>query len=101
MGDRLCPSDLHPGREHRGASLRRSQSPTADRPLTPEEDLVSTSAPISSDTAVKVETQKRQPLPPRERLEQVFEIQSLTAMYNGKPAVKDVTMEVYRNLVTA
>src|SRR5213592_1766387 len=50
--------------------------------------------------AVRVET-KRQPMPPRERLEQVFDIQDLTAVYGSKPALKDVSMEVYKNLVTA
>src|SRR5438552_16456519 len=52
------------------------------------------------EAAVRVET-KRQPLPPRERLEQVFDIQDLTAIYGSKPALKNVSMEVYRNLVTA
>jgi phosphate transport system ATP-binding protein len=52
------------------------------------------------ETAVRVET-KRQPLPPRERLEQVFDIQDLTAIYGSKPALKGVSMEVYKNLVTA
>jgi phosphate transport system ATP-binding protein len=55
--------------------------------------------PVTIEPAVRVET--RQPLPPRERLEQVFDIQHLTASYAGRPAVKDVSMEVYRNLVTA
>jgi phosphate transport system ATP-binding protein len=50
--------------------------------------------------AVRVET-KRQPLPPRERLEQIFDIQGLDAIYGSKPALKDVSMEVYKNLVTA
>ncbi len=50
--------------------------------------------------AVRVET-KRQPLPPRERLEQVFDIRGLTASYGSKAALKDVSMEVYKNLVTA
>ncbi|HKC76803.1 MAG TPA: phosphate ABC transporter ATP-binding protein PstB [Gaiellaceae bacterium] len=50
--------------------------------------------------AVRVET-KRQPLPPRERLQQVFDIQNLDAIYGSKPAIKDVSMEVYKNLVTA
>ncbi len=49
---------------------------------------------------VKVETM-RQPLPPRERLERIFQIESLDALYSGKPAIKDVTMEIYKNLVTA
>jgi phosphate transport system ATP-binding protein len=49
---------------------------------------------------VRVET-KRQPLPPRERLERIFNIDGLDALYGGKPAIKDVTMDVYKNLVTA
>ncbi|HEU5476897.1 MAG TPA: phosphate ABC transporter ATP-binding protein PstB [Gaiellaceae bacterium] len=52
------------------------------------------------ERAVRLET-KRQPLPPRERLEQVFDVQDLTATYGSKPALKDVSMEVYKNLVTA
>ncbi len=52
------------------------------------------------EAAVRVEP-KRQPLPPRERLQQVFDIQDLTAVYGSKPALKGVTMEVYKNLVTA
>jgi phosphate transport system ATP-binding protein len=62
------------------------------------EEAVSASSTI--ETAVRVET-KRQPLPPRERLEQVFDIQDLTAIYGSKAALKGVTMEVYKNLVTA
>jgi len=49
---------------------------------------------------MRVET-RRQPLPPRERLERIFSIEGLDAVYSGKPAVKNVTMEVYKNLVTA
>ncbi|HET8752374.1 MAG TPA: phosphate ABC transporter ATP-binding protein PstB [Gaiellaceae bacterium] len=52
------------------------------------------------ERAVRLET-KRQPLPPRERLEQVFDVQDLTATYGSKAALKDVSMEVYKNLVTA
>jgi phosphate transport system ATP-binding protein len=40
-------------------------------------------------------------MPPRERLQQVFDIQDLTAIYGSKPALKGVSMEVYKNLVTA
>jgi phosphate transport system ATP-binding protein len=61
-------------------------------------EIVSVSSTI--EPAVRVET-KRQPLPPRERLEQVFDIQDLTAIYGSKPALKEVSMEVYQNLVTA
>jgi phosphate transport system ATP-binding protein len=44
---------------------------------------------------------RRQPMPPRERLEPVFHVESLDAIYGTKPAVKDVSMEIYKNLVTA
>ncbi|HSX22457.1 MAG TPA: phosphate ABC transporter ATP-binding protein PstB [Gaiellaceae bacterium] len=40
-------------------------------------------------------------MPPRERLERIFEISSLEASYGGKPAIKDVSFEVYKNQVTA
>jgi phosphate transport system ATP-binding protein len=63
--------------------------------MTTETENVSTIEP-----AVRVET-KRLPLPPRERLERVFEIRDLDAVYGSKPAVKGVTMEIYKNLVTA
>jgi len=55
---------------------------------------------ITIEPTMKVETRRRA-LPPRERLEQIFNIEDLTAIYGSKPAVKGVTMEVYRNLVTA
>jgi phosphate transport system ATP-binding protein len=55
---------------------------------------------ITIEPTVKVET-RRQPLPPRERLERIFSIESLDARYGGKPAIKDVTLDVYKNLVTA
>jgi phosphate transport system ATP-binding protein len=54
----------------------------------------------TAEPNVRVETM-RKALPPRERLEQIFDIQDLTAIYGSKPAVKEVTMEVYKNLVTA
>jgi phosphate transport system ATP-binding protein len=55
---------------------------------------------ITIEPTVRVET-RRQPLPPRERLERIFAIDGLDAVYGGKPALKDVTMDVYKNLVTA
>jgi phosphate transport system ATP-binding protein len=54
----------------------------------------------SIDPTVRVET-KREPLPSRERLETVFEIEDLDAIYGSKPALKGVSMDVYKNLVTA
>jgi phosphate transport system ATP-binding protein len=55
---------------------------------------------ITIEPTVKVET-RRQPLPPRERLERIFGIEDLEARYGGKPAIKDVSLDVYKNLVTA
>ena len=55
---------------------------------------------ITIQPAVRVET-KRQPMPPRERLEEIFDVADLTARYGTKPAIKDVTMGIYKNLVTA
>ena len=43
----------------------------------------------------------RPPLPPRDRLERVFNVDSLDAGYGAKPAIRNVTMDVYKNLVTA
>jgi phosphate transport system ATP-binding protein len=58
------------------------------------------SALSSIEPTVRVET-KQQPLPPRERLETVFEIRDLDALYGSKPALKGVSMEIYKNIVTA
>ncbi|HEY7207290.1 MAG TPA: phosphate ABC transporter ATP-binding protein PstB [Gaiellaceae bacterium] len=63
-------------------------------------DDLNPTTPASLEPTVKVDTQ-RQPLPPRERLEQVFDIQGLTASYGGRPAVKGISAEIFRNLVTA
>jgi phosphate transport system ATP-binding protein len=52
------------------------------------------------EPTVRVET-RRQPMPARERLERIFAIEGLDALYAGKPAIKSVSMDVYRNLVTA
>jgi phosphate transport system ATP-binding protein len=60
--------------------------------------MLSVQIPIEHAMHVEI---KCQPLPPRERLQQVFDIQELTAIYGSKPALKDVSMEVYKNLVTA
>jgi phosphate transport system ATP-binding protein len=69
----------------------------------PDFDLEMMEEPTVSTTiepTVRVET-KRAPLPPKERLERIFGIEGLDAVYGSKPAVKDVTMDVYKNLVTA
>jgi phosphate transport system ATP-binding protein len=40
-------------------------------------------------------------MPPREALERIFSIEHLDALYGGRPAIKDASMDVYTNLVTA
>src|SRR2546423_8358037 len=40
-------------------------------------------------------------LPPPERREPVFDIRGLTASYGGVPAISNVSMQIYENLVTA
>ena len=55
---------------------------------------------ITIEPAVKVET-RRQPIPPKDRLETVFHVENLDAIYGTKPAIKAVSMDVYKNLVTA
>jgi len=52
------------------------------------------------EPAVRVET-RRQPMPPRERLEPIFQVEALDAIYGAKPAIKGVSMDIYKNLVTA
>ena len=55
---------------------------------------------ITIESTVKVET-RREPIPSRDRLERIFHVEGLDALYGGKPAIKDVTLEIYQNLVTA
>jgi phosphate transport system ATP-binding protein len=55
---------------------------------------------ITIDPTVRVET-RRQPIPPKERLERIFRIEDVDALYGGKAALKGVTLDVYKNLVTA
>jgi phosphate transport system ATP-binding protein len=61
-----------------------------------EEPNVSTTI----EPTVRVET-RRQPIPPKERLERIFRIEDVDALYSAKAALKGVTMDVYKNLVTA
>src|SRR3954471_20451464 len=78
--------------------MARNAKPQANRNLEMMEDVrVSTTI----ERAVRVETRQRQPMPPRERLEHIFDVEDLTAIYGTKPAIKNVTMEIYKNLVTA
>jgi phosphate transport system ATP-binding protein len=40
-------------------------------------------------------------MPAKERLETIFQVEGLDAIYGAKVAVKGVTMDIYKNLVTA
>jgi phosphate transport system ATP-binding protein len=53
-----------------------------------------------SEPSIKVEM-RRHPMPPRDRLEPIFNVEDLDAIYGTKAAIKGVTMDVYKNLVTA
>ncbi len=62
--------------------------------------MAATAMSITIERTVQVETH-RHPMPPRERLERIFSVEGLDALYGGKPAIKNVSMDVYKNLVTA
>ena len=53
-----------------------------------------------TEPSIKVEMH-RQPMPSRDRLDPIFHVENLDAIYGSKAAVKGVTMDVYKNLVTA
>jgi phosphate transport system ATP-binding protein len=53
------------------------------------------------ESPVQVAQQAGRQLPPRESREVVFDVSGLTVSYGGKPALMDVSLEVYRNFVTA
>jgi len=50
---------------------------------------------------VQVAQQRERELPPRELREIVFDVSGLTVSYGSNTALKDVSLEVYRNFVTA
>jgi len=53
------------------------------------------------ETPVQLAQQREQALPPPELREVVFDVSGLTVSYGGNPALKDVSLEVYKNFVTA
>src|SRR5205823_5002656 len=96
VGCRTRTASVHHVRQPRRTLARDAkQAPAQHLSMMEDSEMSTTIQP-----AVRVET-KRQPLPPRERLERIFNIDALDALYGGKPAIKDVTMDVYKNLVTA
>jgi phosphate transport system ATP-binding protein len=58
-------------------------------------------APAVEHVAMKMVETMAGPVPQRERLDRIFHVEDLDALYGGKAAVKGVTMEIYSNLVTA
>ena len=52
----------------------------------------------SADVSVRPETRQ---LPPVEKREIVFDVERLTVSYDESPAIQDVSMRVYKNLITA
>jgi phosphate transport system ATP-binding protein len=53
------------------------------------------------ETPVQLAKQRERELPPPELREVVFDVSALTVSYGGNPALKDVSLEVYKNFVTA
>jgi phosphate transport system ATP-binding protein len=53
------------------------------------------------ETPVQLAQQRERDLPPPELREVVFDVSGLTVSYGGNPALKDVSLEVYKNFVTA
>src|SRR5438105_14053829 len=48
-----------------------------------------------------VEIAQRRNSVPAARREVVFDVRDLTVSYGGSPAIKNVSVEIYRNIVTA
>ena len=53
-----------------------------------------------TEPALRVQTRRR-PLPPSERLERIFTVENVSALYGGRHALKDVSLEIHKNLITA
>ena len=53
------------------------------------------------ESPVQLAQQRERELPPPELREVVFDVSALTVRYGDNPALKDVSLEVYRNFVTA
>jgi phosphate transport system ATP-binding protein len=53
------------------------------------------------EAPVQLAQQRERELPPPELREVVFDVSALTVSYGGNPALLDVSLEVYKNFVTA
>jgi phosphate transport system ATP-binding protein len=67
--------------------------------MTEEAPVVETDT--MADVAPLEIAQRREQLPLPTQREPVFEINGLTVSYNRSPAIKDVSFEIYRNMITA
>ncbi len=60
------------------------------------------SAPVTiPEVEIKPVAERDRPLPARELRDVVFDVRELGVSYNGNLALKDVSLEIYRNFVTA
>jgi phosphate transport system ATP-binding protein len=66
----------------------------------PVSDVANQPATIPEVSIDRLTTPQRE-LPAREQREVVFDVRDLGVSYNGKLALKDVSLEIYRNFVTA
>jgi phosphate transport system ATP-binding protein len=56
--------------------------------------------PTMTKPSLRVQT-ARTPLPQREQLERIFTVENVSALYGGSHALKDVSLEIHKNLITA
>ncbi|MGH3102856.1 MAG: phosphate ABC transporter ATP-binding protein PstB [Gaiellaceae bacterium] len=63
-------------------------------------EMESTTAPVTL-SGVRIEGLAERELPARDRREVVFDVEDLCVSYNTVPALAGVTLEIYRNFVTA
>src|SRR5207249_1596054 len=89
------PDQLRPRREPYRPRARGTQ-PAAHGP--PSLRMATT---VATQPERRVDLTPQATLPPPERRETVFDIRGLTASYAGVPAISNVSMEIYENLVTA
>jgi phosphate transport system ATP-binding protein len=56
--------------------------------------------PTMTKPSLRVQT-ARTPLPQREQPERIFTVENVSALYGGRHALKDVSLEIHKNLITA
>jgi phosphate transport system ATP-binding protein len=71
-----------------------------DRPAEPPDTRTAAGDPSPGHPSVEVRP-GFQPAPSIQDRETVFELRDITVSYDGVPAVRDITMDIYRNQVTA